>query len=196
MDQQNNRAVPGEPAQGGQPHQAGTAAGGQARPQSQWEVYAGHPHSPQAPSGWAPPRIAESRPSQDWAPGSGQPVGWGSTTADADRRQEHPAAWGSPQPYPAEVSPGALDNRALDSRAFDSRASDGRTLDNRGRAARKGLLVGGVVVAVAAAAGAGAYAAGNSSVAAADNTQDADGASGINGQAGPAASSLPAASPE
>lgn len=176
MDQQNNRAVPDEPAQGGQPHQAGTAAEGQARPQSQWEVFAGNPDSPQAPSGWAPPRIAESRPSQDWAaPGSGQPAGWGSTTADTDQRQEQPAGWGAPQPYPAEGPPRALDSGAL----------DGRTLDNRGRAARKGLIIGGVVVAVAAAAGAGAYAAGNSSVAAADNTQDAGGASGTNGQADP-----------
>lgn len=50
MDQQNNRAVPDEPAQGGQPHPDGTAPGGQGRPQSQWEVFAGNPDSPQAPS--------------------------------------------------------------------------------------------------------------------------------------------------
>ena len=78
MDQQNNRAVPDEPAEGGRPHQAGAAAEGQGRPQSQWEVFAGNPDSPQAPSGWEPPRITESQPSRDWAvPWSGQPAGWG-----------------------------------------------------------------------------------------------------------------------
>ncbi|NUP59334.1 MAG: hypothetical protein HOQ06_07635 [Pseudarthrobacter sp.] len=98
------------------------------------------------------------------APG-GRAAGWGTTT---DQHQVpgsgtgsgSGSGWGAPQPYPPSGS------------------STGRPAKWTGR---KGLLVGGAVVAVAAAAGAGAYAAGSSGTGAA--TGNAPGA-GVPGQAG------------
>lgn len=85
---------------------------------------------------------APGQPAQGWgvpAPG-GPSAGW-DTTATQDHAPGNSTGWGVPQPYPSPDSSG------------------GRPFKWTGR---KGLLVGGAVVAVAAAAGVGAYAAGNS----------------------------------
>ncbi|MGX5716881.1 hypothetical protein [Arthrobacter sp. MAHUQ-56] len=104
----------------------------------------------------------------------GRAAGWG-TTAEQHQVPRRGAGWGAPQPYPSNAS------------------SVGRPANWTGR---KGLLVGGAVLAVAAAAGAGAYAAGNSGAGAAPGSAlgagvpGQPGTEGQNGMTGPGASGM------
>jgi hypothetical protein len=182
MDQQDDPAVPPASGQKNQPAPVwGGAADGAARDGAapRWGVPANQAGGGHEPASASPPGVdhgpaahnqatqdqpPQGQPAQGWgapAPASPSPE-WGTTPANGQVPNTG-TGWGAPQQYSAGTS---------------SRSGKGNWT------AKKGVLVGGVVVVVAAAAGAGAYAAGNGTAVASTNNGVGTGATGQSGTGG------------